>query len=79
MYGSDEVFLGGVGGVVDADVIITGRLVIVGAFSIGDSVIVVVIGLGESGGALSKGMISVSREHGGVTVLLSRLSSLYCL
>ena len=75
-WGSAEVLLGGVGGVVAADVIITGRLVIVGAFAFDDSAIVEVIGLGESRGALSIGMISVSRERGGVTALLSRLSSL---
>ena len=75
-WGSAEVLLGGVEGVVVADVGITGRLVIVGAFVFGVSAIEEVTGLGESGSALSIRMVSVSGEHGGVTALLSRLSSL---
>ena len=64
-WGSAEVLLGGVGGVVAADVIITDCLAIVGTFAIDDSAMVVVIGLREIGDALSIGMISVSTEHDG--------------
>ena len=72
-WGSAEVLLGGVEGVVVADVGITGRLVIVGAFVFGVSAIEEVTGLGESGSALSIRMVG---EHGCVTAPLSRLSSL---
>ena len=74
-WGSAKVLLGGVEGAVVVDVVITGRLVIVGAFVFDVSAIEEVAGLGESG-ALSIRMVSVSGEHGGVTALLSRLSSL---